>query len=117
MLGWLTNVDTGERCYYETKCKKIGFGVMAMDISGNVNVVFNGPKSGQDLAGTSVGMGLDVGPVALSGSIDSNGVVNLAGGGGIGPVPGTGAINAMVCKTRIIRCENSRCKGHDYLWN
>ncbi len=113
VLGWLTNRSTDEKCYYETTCKKVGIGIMAMDLSGNGNVVLNGPESGQNLAGTSVGMGLDIGPVALAGTVDSNGAANVAAGGGIGPIPGTGAMNAMVCKTRIIRCENASCKQGD----
>jgi len=109
ITGWLTNSSTGEKCYFETKCKKIGVGVMALDVSGSGNVVFNGPKYGKDLAGTSVGMGLDIGPLALAGSVDSSGAANLAIGGGVGPIPGTGAMNAMVCETKITRCENTPC--------
>lgn len=113
VTGWLTNESTGEKCYYISKCKKVGIGVLVMDLSGSGNVVFNGPKEGKDLAGTSVGMGLDAGPLALSGSVDSSGAANVALGGGVGPIPGTGAMNAMVCETKILRCENAPCKLGD----
>ena len=114
VTGWFTNQSTGEKCFYETTCKKLGVGVMLADVSGNGNMMFNGPKCGKDLAGTSVGMGLDVGPVALSASTDQNGVISLVGGGGIGPAPGSGGMNAMVCETTIKHCEKTPCECENH---
>ena len=110
VIGWFTNDTTGEKCYYETECKKLGIGIMLADVSGNGNAVFNGSKCGRNLSGISVGMTLDVGPVSGSISTDSNGVVSIAAGGGVGPLPGSGNIGAMICKTKITSCENTPCE-------
>ena len=109
LIGSLTNRSTGETCWYETKCKKVGFGFMLADVSGSGNIAFNGPKCGKDLAGTSVGAGLDVFFAAFSASVDSNGTGNFSGGLGIGPFP-SGAMTAMVCKTRITMCSDTPCE-------
>lgn len=109
MTGYLTNTTTGEFCKFKVTCKKLGVGLMVVEPSGSALLMLNGPKCGKDLAGRSVGMGLDAGPVALSGSVDKNGAVSLAGGGGWVPWD-SGSVNAYVCTTKLIGCEDTPCE-------
>ena len=99
---WLTDEETGEKCYYKTFCRKLGVGIMVFDPSGHANAIFNGQKCGKNLEGTSAGIGLDVGPVALSIATDSNSILSLSGGGGVSWHEGNG-INAFVCNTTITK--------------
>ncbi len=111
--SFVTNWQTGEKCYLETVCYNLGVG-MGGGITANSVWIVNGPSSGQDLAGVSIGAGVEGGVGAyVSGSPAGSAGVNSKGevGGNVGAGIGLGAsMYASHCTTRVISCEDSPCK-------
>ena len=99
--GWVINTSTGEKCSIEIWCFQVGAGLSA---GGSLNgvVILNGPKCGKGLAGTSVGMGLDIPIGTAAAGVTSQGAVDISAGRG--PSAGPGAIYANICKTKVKMC-------------
>ena len=110
MYGFVTNWSTGEKCYIESRCYKLGAGI-AGGITAESIWIPNGPKFGKDLAGTSNGMGVEGG---LGGYISgtpantftyaNDGAFSITEGAGIGA---GFAEYAQKCNTRVIFCEKT----------
>ena len=87
--GWVTNWETGQKCFIRTKAWRMGkgwgVGVVATSIW-----LLNGPESGYDIAGSSAGGGISGGlglygsPSGSGGLSSENNVVTITPGAGIG---------------------------------
>jgi RHS repeat-associated protein len=109
-IGYVMNWETGERCRILVRCYKIGVGII---VSGSANSIWivNGPKCGKDLAGVTIGMGLNVLQPSATVGVASNKSVTITGGGGVGP---SGAMYASHCSTEIDYCVNTpKCECRD----
>ncbi len=87
---------------------------MAGGVTANSVWIANGPNSGKDLAGVSIGAGAEGGLGAyVSGAPGGSAGVTSEGTAGINTGAGIGigaAMYASHCTTRVISCENSPCK-------
>ncbi len=111
--GFVTNWKTGEKCYTENICYNIGAGLTG-SVTANSIWIVNGPKCGRDLAGVSIGAGVEgglgayiaTGPIGSAG-ISEDGTVEINPGAGIGVGL---AIYASHCTTKVMSCKNSPCE-------
>ena len=110
MYSFVINWETGEKCYLETRCYKIGVGI-AGGVTANSVWILNGPKLGKDLAGVTVGAGAEGGLGGyLSGSptgavgVSADSSAGITGGAGLGAGL---AMYASHCTTRVISCTNT----------
>lgn len=110
MYSFVTNWETGEKCYLETRCYKVGVGIGG-GVTANSVWILNGPKLGKDLAGEAVGAGIEGGLVGyVSGSPAGAVGVSADSSAGISSGAGLGAGLAMYashCTTRVISCTNT----------
>jgi len=99
-VGRFNNNETSESCLVEFSCYKVGVGGN-IGVSGNKMLILNGPNKGVDLAGRSVGMGLDVRELSLSAGVDKNGTVPLTIGASVGQ---SLDMYGYVCDTEVKDC-------------
>lgn len=109
--GWLTNWQTGEKCYVEIRAYRLGIG-LGGGVTATSLWLVNGPSTGKGLNGVMISMGVEGG---LGGYVSGapGGTIGVAEGSQAGSSGGAGigagfAEYVEYATTRVISCE---CKS------
>jgi RHS repeat-associated protein len=113
--GSLTNVSTGETCFYKMVCGKVGLGII-LSAGTKVSISMTGPHCGKNLDGYNFSIAVEVVvPVPGAGFGGNIGYGGGVGGGvSVGPEGGAGFFFGVdICKIEVIECKFSPedCRG------